>query len=318
MKLHILILALSTCLISCNEENNQSDTTTTDTYKKETKPTPSAKEIEKKPTTIQKDTVTPISKPENKITDQEEIVEEKQSPQIKEDVIVETTTNKTIEKTAAEHKTTDEASIRNLYDNLLSKNVSDLGLVDYDALKKEQATLKTYISSQSIVNYSSLSKNDQLAFLINLYNALTLDLILTNYPLKSIKDIPNAWDTPVITLNGRQLSLNNIEHQLIRENFNEPRIHFACNCAATSCPKLLNQSYKGNILNQQLEMQTYTFLFTKSKNNISPNDLQLSKIFEWYGNDFGNVTEFIKKYRPEVNADAKVSYLEYDWSLNKK
>jgi hypothetical protein len=212
----------------------------------------------------------------------------------------------------------EKISIHAIYNNLLSKYVSSKGAVNYTGLKKEHSSLKGYIESLKKLNHKTLPKNDQLAFLINFYNALTLDLILKNHPLKSITDLPKAWDTPRVTYQGKSLTLNNIEHQLIRENFKEPRIHFACNCAAKSCPKLLNKAYEGATLEKQLDSQTKLFLNNTSKNSLSANSIKISKIFEWYGKDFGNVTLFIKKYHPEVNSNAKISYLEYDWTLNKQ
>ena len=114
------------------------------------------------------------------------------------------------------------------------------------------------------------------------------------------------------------MALNDIEHKLIRGNFKEPRIHFACNCAAKSCPKLLNKAYEGNTLNEQLEAQTVSFFKNSSKNVITSSENKISKLFEWYGVDFGDPYVYIKKYRPTINTSVKITYLEYDWALNKK
>lgn len=133
-----------------------------------------------------------------------------------------------------------------LWDGLLQKNVSNYGVVDYKQFKKDYKKLRDYIEKLSLIradnNFMARSKSEKLAYWINAYNALTIDLILRHYPVKSIKDINNPWKQRLWTLGGTPIDLDEIEHQILRK-MNEPRIHFAIVCASVSCPKLQNQAY---------------------------------------------------------------------------
>jgi hypothetical protein len=169
-----------------------------------------------------------------------------------------------------------------------------------------------------------------LAYWINAYNAFTIQLILRNYPLASIKDIAGnipfvntAWDLSFINIEGHQYDLNDIEHGIIRPNFDEPRIHFALVCAALSCPSLRNEAYTAQKLNSQLDEQARTFFNNPSKNEISSNSIQVSKLLDWYEGDFtknGNsLIDYVNKYTSTTIApDAKVTYKDYNWSLNEQ
>ena len=144
--------------------------------------------------------------------------------------------------------------------------------------------------------------------------------MVDNYPVKSIKDIAGGkpWDKKFIKLDGKTLSLNDIENGIIRKDFNEPRIHFAVNCASISCPKLLNKAYTAGNLNSLLESQTKRFINDNSMNMISATKPEISNIFDWYKVDFGNVITFLNKYSDtEIESSAKISYKEYNWNLNK-
>jgi len=206
------------------------------------------------------------------------------------------------------------------YNTLLKKYVTSEGAVNYNGIKSEAKVLSNYIETlKSNAPKSSWSRENKLAYWINLYNALTLNLIVKNYPLNSITDIDKAWDTPITTIAGKSYTLNNIENDLIRPTFKEPRIHFAVNCAAKSCPKLLNEAFVGSKLNAQLEKQTKAFINNHTYNKISSNSVQVSKIFEWYAVDFGNLVQYLNKYsNTKINSTAKVSYIEYNWQLNKQ
>ena len=115
---------------------------------------------------------------------------------------------------------------------------------------------------------------------------------------------------------GSSFSNNNIEHDIIRPRFNDPRIHFAVNCAAKSCPPLLNNAYTGQNVNSELDKVTRAFV-NSSSNQITSSSIKLSKIFEWYGEDFGNLIDFLNQYSSKtINSDAKIGYLDYNWSLN--
>ena len=206
------------------------------------------------------------------------------------------------------------------YDQLLKKHVSVEGKVDYQSFKKDHTKLKAYINElKSSPIARSVTQQKQLAYWINLYNALTINLILDHYPVKSIMDIDKAWDLPLVSINGSELTLNDIEHKIIRPKFNDPRVHFAVNCAARSCPKLLNEAYLGTKLEQQLDSQTRWFVNNKSFNQLTSSSVKVSKIFEWYRDDFGNLVSFLNRYSDlQIAGKSSVSYLEYDWSLNDK
>ncbi|PNQ75465.1 DUF547 domain-containing protein [Hanstruepera neustonica] len=208
----------------------------------------------------------------------------------------------------------------NLWTSFLQKHVSITGQVDYKNILADDTELKAYI--QQLNNNTpnkNWSKNETLAYWINAYNALTIDLILRNYPVKSIKDIKDPWDQKYYSFNGQMLSLNQIEHDILRK-MDEPRIHFAIVCASESCPKLLNEAYVTNKLEEQLTNATKTFVNDNSKNIIRSNQLELSKIFKWFTKDFkqqGSLIDFLNQYSAvPISDDAKISYLEYNWDLN--
>jgi hypothetical protein len=204
------------------------------------------------------------------------------------------------------------------FNTLLLKYVTKDGVVNYKGFKNEQANLKTYINTlKNNSPKSSWSRNESLAYWINLYNALTIDLLLNYYPVQSITKINKAWDTKIVTIDSQDYTLNDIENQVIRPTFNEPRIHFAVNCGAKSCPKLLNEAFVAEKLESQLEKQTSAFINNSSQNVITAGNAQISKIFEWYSSDFGNIVSFLNKYSmKKINTDAKIGYLEYEWALN--
>ncbi|PSJ17673.1 DUF547 domain-containing protein [Nitrosomonas supralitoralis] len=220
--------------------------------------------------------------------------------------------------------------------------------VDYTGLLQKRAVLHTYLSQLSAINaneFSAWSRSERLAFLINAYNAYTVDLILTRYPrLDSIKDLgsllQNPWKKSFVPLFDKMLSLDDIEHGMIRKpgDYNEPRIHFAVNCASISCPGLLNEAYIGTKLESQLETVTRAFLADRSRNryNVTTGRLEVSKIFDWYREDFergwkgwNKLDQFFAHYvdsladTPETKAliiagGIKIRFLDYDWALNEK
>lgn len=206
-------------------------------------------------------------------------------------------------------------------DKILAKYVSQSGTVDYTGLKADKTELNNVYNALTGVNPATITNKDaQLAFWINLYNVATLKLIVDNYPLKSIMDLDKGkpWDVKRVSVAGKSYSLNDIENTKIR-TFKDPRIHFAVNCAAKSCPPLLNAAFTPGKLNAQLESQTKKFINNAKSTSLSPGKAVISKIFDWYKEDFGNVIAFIKKYSStNVGADVKITYQEYDWSLNSK
>jgi hypothetical protein len=213
---------------------------------------------------------------------------------------------------------------------LLKKHVSAKGQVNYKGFIKDSLLLNQYLKQLSDnAPQNSWSREDQLAYWINAYNAFTVQLIIRNYPLKSIKDIGSKvkipfvntpWDLKFIRIGKEKFDLNNIEHSILREKFKEPRIHFAIVCASVSCPRLLNEAYEGHKLNQQLDAQSRDFINEKSRNIITANAVQFSQIFNWFRGDFtrnGTLTDFINRYsNVKINKNARISFLDYNWNLN--
>lgn len=203
------------------------------------------------------------------------------------------------------------------------------GMVDYTGLKANRAGLDSYITKTSAVSgseFKSWSEAQQLAFLINVYNAETVQLIIDNYPVKSIKEIGNfistAQDKKVVTLFGKTTTLNYIEHDLLRANYSEPRIHFAIVCAAISCPALRSEAFVADKLDAQLSDQAVNFLTEKSKNEYKGGELHLSKIFDWFKGDFTkggkSIAEFVNPWFSEDVSKADVEFKDYNWDLNKQ
>lgn len=207
------------------------------------------------------------------------------------------------------------------WDALVKKYVSSSGKVNYKGFKSEQAKLDAYLKSlNSNSPQSSWKRNEKLAYWINAYNAYTVKLILDNYPLKSIMDLEKPWDKKWIKIGTATYSLNNIEHDIIRKEFNEPRIHFAVNCASFSCPKLLNEAFTAAKLEGQLQKLTIAYINDARHNAVSANKAELSSLFDWYKGDFtknGSLIDYINKYaKVKLSAGASISYKNYNWSLN--
>ena len=207
------------------------------------------------------------------------------------------------------------------WDAFLNEHVDQTGNVDYASIKEDESKLKE--SLNQFINtppLKSWEKEEKLAYWINAYNAFIIKLIVDNYPLKSIKDIKAPWDKKFIPIDGELISLNYIEHEILRK-MNEPRIHFAINCASVSCPQLLNEAFAIKKLNSQLNEVTSRFINNPTKNVISGNQLHLSKIFQWFKKDFGqkdsSIIEFINQYSlVKAKQDSKINYLKYNWNLN--
>lgn len=206
------------------------------------------------------------------------------------------------------------------WNDLLQKHVSSKGNVDYKGFKKDAAALQSYLDLLAKnLPQKSWSKNSVLAYWINAYNAYTVKLILDNYPIKSIKKIDGPWDKQFFTLGNKKYSLGEIEHKILRK-MNEPRIHFAINCASFSCPNLANEAYTETALDKQLETAAKSFVNDKTKNTITADKAEISSIFDWFSGDFktnGTLINFLNKYRTtKIDKNAKVKYKEYNWNLN--
>jgi Protein of unknown function, DUF547 len=208
--------------------------------------------------------------------------------------------------------------------------------VDYAKLKANPAELDAYlkeIAAVPAVEFSKWSETNRLALLINLYNAQTLRLIVNHYPLKSIRSIgllPGAaWREPNVRFGGQILTLDHLEHRIIRAEYREPRIHFALVCAAISCPPLRSEPFVGARLGEQLDDQLRQFLAAPEKNryDAAKNTLHLSPIFKWYAGEFtesaGSLALYVKPFLPDAQrgvltdpASVKVRFTDYNWALN--
>ncbi|MEM6347305.1 MAG: DUF547 domain-containing protein [Bacteroidota bacterium] len=210
---------------------------------------------------------------------------------------------------------------------LLAQYVDADGMVNYQGFQNDEAKLQQYLDLLSAnPPAANWSEAEKIAYWINAYNAFTVKVIADNYPLESIRDlhtipgIKTIWHKEFFKIGGQPASLNQIEHEILRKEFVEPRIHVAINCASMSCPVLLNEAYTADKLDTQLTAQMEAFLRQPIRNKITKDAVQLSKIFKWFAGDFtrnGSIIDFLNQYAPvQINPEAEVDYLDYDWSLN--
>jgi hypothetical protein len=244
------------------------------------------------------------------------------------------------------------------WDALVKKHVKVIdggraSQVRYADLARDRAALKAYLAEVSAVGepeFRGWTKTQQMAFLVNAYNAFTVELILTKYPdLKSIRDLGNIlfnspWKRRFFTLLGRETSLDEIEHGMLRKPgaYDEPRVHYAVNCASVGCPMLREEAFVAGRLDAQLEEQARRFLSDRTRNRFDPRSgrLEVSEIFKWFKEDWtsgyrgigsaGPVTsreQYFARYadlladQPEhrrivAEGRAPIAHLDYDWSLN--
>ncbi len=215
---------------------------------------------------------------------------------------------------------------------LLKKYVNDKGMVNYQGFIKDSLELNEYLSilESHHPNKEKWSEKQQLAYWINAYNAFTIRLIIRNYPVESIKDIAGGipfintpWDVKFIQIEGETYDLNNIEHGIIRKEFQEPRIHFALVCAAMSCPRLRNEAYTAASLDEQLDEEATYFFNNTKKNKISTDKAELSKLMKWYSGDFENaapdIITYVNRYsKTKLSQNATIDYMDYSWKLNEQ
>ncbi len=234
---------------------------------------------------------------------------------------------------------TSQSFDHSLYDEVLKRHVKN-GKVNYATLKSDK-DFQTYLDQLSKANPDALqTREEKIAFWINAYNAFTLKLIIDNYPVKSITELSalgkltaffgdSPWKREFFSINGKKMSLDKIEHEILRQTFKETRIHFAVNCASNSCPVLRPGAYSAETLNRQLDEQAKQFLKDTLRNRIDlkTKTIYLSKIFDWYQSDFtkskGSLEAFLADYiedenlkRMLLNKEFKIEYLDYDWGLN--
>ncbi|MBI1374370.1 MAG: DUF547 domain-containing protein [Phycisphaera sp.] len=244
------------------------------------------------------------------------------------------------------------------YAAALSTHVSDDGFVDYTSLKAHRADLDQFVKQLAVLDakaFNAWPEADRLALLINAYNAFTLRLIIDHYPIKSgffaslrfprnsIRQIGGAWDKVTFNLMGRNVTLEHIEHEMLRKQYHEPRLHMAINCASVGCPPLRNEPFTGDKLDEQLDAQSGRFMATAGKFRIDRKAgvVYLSPIFKWFGDDFvaaykpasgfGNGGEALRAVlhfasRHVGASDATflsegrydTAWLDYDWTLNER
>ncbi|MBD1396844.1 DUF547 domain-containing protein [Pontibacter sp. JH31] len=218
-----------------------------------------------------------------------------------------------------------------VWDELLQRHVSKTGEVDYKGFIADKANLQRYLNSISNnpPDKKTWSETEQLAYWINAYNAFTVKLIIDNYPLKSIQDlhptlkvpgVNTVWHKKFFKIGGKEASLDEIEHKILRKQFDEPRIHFAINCASFSCPPLRNEAFVAAKLEKQLDEQARAFINDPRQNKLAPDRVEVSQIFNWFKGDFtkkGSLIDYLNRYSStRIKPNATVDYMKYDWSLN--
>ncbi len=215
-------------------------------------------------------------------------------------------------------------------DSVLQSHLRD-GRVDYGGMARDRGPLDRYLAASRDARPDGWPQEEQLAFWVNVYNGHVLAGVIRRPGLRSVRDVGKKLGVPTggffkekFKVAGRDLSLNEIEHEILRTKFREPRVHFVLNCASASCPVLPEHPMTGSGLDAQLERATARFLTDRSRNHIDPaRKLAVSTIFKWYEDDFkadaGSVENFIKRHWPRKDrfaSDLPVRFLDYDWSLN--
>jgi hypothetical protein len=214
-----------------------------------------------------------------------------------------------------------------VWTNILQKNVTLSGKVDYRGMIKNKVHLQDYLDDLSEnPPAKNWSQDEKLAYWINAYNAFTVKLIIDHYPLKSIKEISSGfpmidspWDLKFFKIGKVAFDLNTIEHDILRKQFDEPRIHFAINCASISCPKLRHEAYLPKYLEFQLNDQAASFINNKDKNQVTETETRLSQIFNWFQGDFTkneSLIDYISRYNSNIKEDNRILFAAYNWSLN--
>ena len=215
-------------------------------------------------------------------------------------------------------------------DTVLAQHLHD-GRVDYGTLARDRGPLDRFLAASREARPENWPRSDQIAFWVNVYNARVLDGVIRRPGLRSVLDVGKTLGVPTLGFfhekgvsAGRELALNDIEHEILRKGFHEPRVHFVLNCASASCPALPARALSGATLEFALDAAAGAFLLDRAKNQIAPDSaLRLSSIFKWYRTDFegptGSLQVFIQRHwrgRGVIKANAPVRFLDYDWSLN--
>jgi Protein of unknown function, DUF547 len=221
-----------------------------------------------------------------------------------------------------------------LFNRILNEYVDDKGLVDYNGIAKDK-NFYAYMDALKNADVQTLTKDGQLAFWINAYNAVTIEKVIRWKPKKSVREtiVPGVWiSTKFFTTRenevaGKKMSQDDIENDILRKQFHDPRIHFAIICASMGCPPIPKFAYTGEMVQSQLESETRKYLNSPRGTRIdrAKNTLYISKVFDWFKDDFikaaGSVMNFIKPYLNEetlrfLETNPKIDYIEYNWALN--
>ncbi len=231
----------------------------------------------------------------------------------------------------------DHSAWDQLLKTYVKPSADGLNRIDYAAFKRDDhAALKTYIGGLQSVNPNTLGRAEQFAFYANLYNAKTIDIVLDHYPVESIKNISlggglfasfsgGPWKTKVVTVNGTALSLDDIEHGILRKTFKDPRVHYAVNCASIGCPNLAAEALTGARLNAQLDAGARSYINHPRGLRFEGRNLIASSIFKWFKEDFGGTDQGVinhaRKYAgadlaAKLKTTKSIGGYAYDWSLN--
>ncbi len=222
------------------------------------------------------------------------------------------------------------------WDTLLSRYLvigeDGINRFRYGAVTPEdRALLHSYIVELETTNVAGLNRNEQFAYWVNLYNAVTISLIVDNYPVKSIRDIKSGpfssgpWKMKLITVMGQEISLDSIEHDILRAQWQDPRVHYALNCASIGCPNLVGRAYRPDTLEQTLDANARAYINHPRGVWLDQGQLKVSSIYDWFEEDFGNTQTGIidhlkqyadKKLAAQLDQQSTISDFDYDWSLN--
>lgn len=211
------------------------------------------------------------------------------------------------------------------WDQILILNVTDDGMVDYDGVTTDVAIFYTYFRSlQKIAPQDNWSREEKLAYWLNVYNATAMKMIIDEYPINSINDLEDPWKRKAFKSQDVRYSLDDIEHKILRK-FGDPRIHFLLNCGSLSSPRLWNRAYTSYNINEALEERTREFINDPQRNQINSSTVKISELFKWYKDDFvsfdSDVIDFINQYaNVKISKNLKLidrHYITYDWSLNR-
>ena len=215
------------------------------------------------------------------------------------------------------------------YNTFLSKYVSavnGINLVAYDKVTpQDRAVLRSYIEKLSAMDIEALPRDAEMATWFNLYNAKTIELILENYPTKSIRKISNPWKRDRLVVNGKKMSLDDIEHGTVRKKYDEPRVHYAFNCASIGCPNIKSSAWEASSLEADLVQASRDFIGSERGVSIQGNKIVASSIFKWYKKDFGGneagILAHLRQYatgskKAALDAASDINKYDYDWDLN--